>query len=285
MKNFWVTFRYTMQRMRGQILGWGLGLAIYGLLIVPMYEVVGSVPGRFQQMMQSYPAEFLAFFGADANSMVTPASFLKMYALSMFPIILGIFAVQAGSGLIVSDEERGRLDLIIAHPVGRTPFFFGRVLGLFMASAAIMLLAWLGFCLTLGSAKMDLGWGQMLVPFISLLVQIWVFAALSLVLSMLLPTRNLAGTVSGAVMVASYFLSSLAFMSEGIVKIAKVLPYTYYQVVFDFQELNLVWLISLLGACLVMVLLTWFRFVRRDIRLSGEGSWKLPLINRKKAVI
>lgn len=285
MKNFWVTFRYTMQRMRGQILGWGLGLAIYGLLIVPMYEVVGSVPGRFQQMMQSYPAEFLAFFGADANSMVTPASFLKMYALSMFPIIIGIFAIQAGSGLIVNDEERGRLDLIIAHPVGRTAFFFGRVLGLFMASFAIMLLAWLGFCLTLGSANMDLGWGQMLVPFLSLTVQIWVFATLSLVLSMLLPTRNLAGTVSGAVMVSSYFLSSLAFMSDGIEKIAKVFPYTYYQVVFDFQELNLVWLISLLGASLVMVLLTWLRFVRRDIRLSGEGSWRLPLIRRKKAVI
>ena len=86
-------------------------------------------------------------------------------------------------------------------------------------------------------------------------------------------------------MVSSYFLSSLAFMSDGIEKIAKVFPYTYYQVVFDFQELNFVWLISLLGASLVMVLLTWLRFVRRDIRLSGEGSWRLPLIRRKKAVI
>jgi len=285
MKNLWVTFRYTILGMRGQILGWGLGLAIYGLLIVPMYDVMGSEPGRFQQMIESYPPEFLAFFGADINSMITPASFLKMYAFSMFPIIIGIFAVQAGSGLIVSDEERGRLDLIIAHPVGRTPFFFGRLLGLLMASVSIMFLAWLGFCLTLGSASLDLSWGQMVVPFLSLLMQTLVFASLALVLSMFLPARNLAGMISGAVMVASYFLSSLVLMDTRIEVIAKALPYAYYQTVFDFQELNLAWLSGLLGACLVMALLTWLRFIRRDIRLSGEGSWRLPILRRRKVIV
>ena len=285
MKNLWVTFRYTILGLRGQILGWGLVLAAYGLLIVPMFDVMGSEPGRFQQMMASYPPEFLAFFGADLESMLTPASFLKMYAFSMFPIIIGIFAVQAGSGLIVNDEERGRLDLIIAHPVGRTPFFFGRLLGLWMASVCIMLLAWLGFCLTLRSSSLHLSWGQMLVPFLPLLMQTLVYASLALVLSMLLPARNLAGMISGAVMVASYFLSSLAFMDTRIEAVAKVLPHAYFQTVFDFQELKLAWLAGLLGVCLVMVLLTWVRFLARDIRLSGEGSWKLPSFRRRKATI
>lgn len=285
MKNLWVTFRYTLLGMRGQIIGWSLGLALYGLLIVPMFDVMGSEPGRFQQMIESYPPEFLAFFGADVNSMITPTSFLKMYAFSMFPIIIGIFAIQAGSGLIVSDEEHGRLDLIIAHPVGRTPFFLGRLLGLLAASATIMLVAWLGFCLPLGSANMDLSWGQMIVPFISLLVQTIIFATLALVLSMLLPARNLAGMVSGTVLVASYFLSSLTFMDNRIEAIAKALPYTYYQVVFDFQSLKLEWIVGLLVVCMVMVLLSWVRFLRRDIRLSGEGSWKFPILRRKKAMI
>jgi len=285
MKRLWVTFRYTLLGLRGQILGWGLGLGLYGLLIIPMYDVMGAEPGRFQQMIESYPPEFLAFFGADINSLITPASFLKMYAFSMFPIIIGIFAIQAGSGLIVSDEERGRLDLIIAHPVGRTPFFFGRLLGLLAASVSIMFLAWLGFCLTLGTSSLDLSWGQMVVPFLPLLMQMLVYASIALVLSMFLPTRNLAAMGSGAVMVVSYFLSSLAFMDTRIEAIAKSLPYAYFQTVFDLQELNLAWLAALLGVCLLMVLLTWVRFVRRDIRLSGEGSWRLPIIRRKKAAI
>ena len=130
MKSLWITFRYTFLSMRGQILGWGLGLALYGLMIVPMYDVLGTKQDQLQQMIASYPKEFLAFFGGDVNSLITPAGFLGMYAFSMLPIIVGIFAILSGSGLIVCDEEHGRLDLIISHPIGRASFFFGRLLGL-----------------------------------------------------------------------------------------------------------------------------------------------------------
>jgi hypothetical protein len=113
-----------------------------------------------------------------------------MYAFSMMPIIIGIFAVIVGSGLIVSDEERGRLDLIIAHPVGRTSLFFGRSLGLLGAILSIMFLGWLGFSILLGGSSLGFTWNQMAVPFLSLMTQIIVFATLALSLSMFLPSRN-----------------------------------------------------------------------------------------------
>jgi ABC-2 type transport system permease protein len=115
----------------------------------------------------------------------------------------------------------------------------------------------------------------MAVPFLSLLVQILVYATLAFLLSMLLPSRSLAAMISGAVMVVSYFLSSLSFMNDSVEMIARVLPYHYYQTVLSFQELNLAWLFALLGISLLMGLLAWVRFARRDIRLSGEGSWRL----------
>jgi ABC-2 type transport system permease protein len=173
MKSLWTTFRYTFSRLRGQVLGWGIGLALYGLMLVPMYATMGAQADRFQDMI-SNPPEFLAFFGADAATMLTPAGFLGMYAFSMMPLIIGIFAVIAGSGLIVSDEERGRLDLIIAHPVGRPSFFWGRILGLLVASLSIMFLGWLGFSILLGrSADFT---GATAVPFPPLLVLL-IFAA------------------------------------------------------------------------------------------------------------
>ncbi len=51
-----------------------------------------------------------------------------MYGFSLLPVIVGIFALIAGSGLIASDEESGRLDLILAHPPSRTALFWGRLL-------------------------------------------------------------------------------------------------------------------------------------------------------------
>ena len=274
MKSLSTTFRYTYTRLRGQILGWGLGLGLYGLLIVPMYETMGAQSDQFQKMISSYPPEFLAFFGADTTTMLTPAGFLGMYAFSMMPLIVGIFAVMAGSGLIVSDEENGRLDLIIAHPVGRTSFFWGRTSGLLGATLSIMMLGWLGFSILLGRSSLDFNWGEMAIPFVSLLVQILIFATLSLLLSLLLPSRNLAAMIAGLFVVINYFISSLAFMDERLEMITKALPYHYFQTVLSFEQLNLSWLFALLGVSLLMAVLAYTRFTRRDIRLSGEGSWR-----------
>lgn len=279
MKRLWTTLRYTFIGLRGQILGWGIGLGLYGLMIVRMYETFADKQATFQQMIAAYPPEFLAFFGATVNSMLTPGGFLGMYAFSMMPIIVGIFAVIAGTGLIVSDEERGRLDLIIAHPVGRTAFFLGRALGILGAAMAIHLLAWLGFSLLLGGSSLGLGVGEMLVPFIPLLIQVVFYIALGLMLSLLLPSRNLAAMVTGAVMVVSYFVSSMAFMDERMEMVAQLMPYHYFQTVLSFQELNFNWQLTLLGISALMIVVAWWRFTRRDIRLSGEGSWRLPWLS------
>jgi ABC-2 type transport system permease protein len=283
MKRLWTTFRYTFTGLRGQILGWGLGLGLYGLMIIPMYETLGARQDTFQKMIASYPPEFLAFFGADVNTMLTPAGFLGMYAFSMMPVIIGIFAVISGSNLITGDEERGRLDLIIAHPVGRSSFFFGRTLGILAAAVSIMVLGWMGFSILLGGSSMGFTWGQMAVPFLPLLIQILFYIALALMLSMFVPSHRIAATITGAIMVLSYMISSLGFMDERIATISRLTPYHYFQTVISLQEMNPTWLFSLLGISMVMVVVAWLRFLRRDIRLSGEGSWRLPfLLKRRK---
>jgi len=122
----------------------------------------------------------------------------------------------------------------------------------------------------------------MAVPFLPLLVQILFYAMLALMLSMLLPSRNLAAMVTGALMVMSYFVSSMAFLDERVAEVSKLMPYHYFQTVLSFQDLNLGWLFSLLGISVLMLLVAWLRFLRRNIRLSGEGSWRLPFLSKRR---
>jgi ABC-type transport system involved in multi-copper enzyme maturation permease subunit len=91
---------------------------------------------------------------------------------------------------------------------------------------------------------------------------------------MLLPSRSLAAMVTGVVMVLSYLICSLSFMNERLDLVARALPYHYFQTVMSLQELNLVWLFGLLGISLVFTIFAYLRFSHRDIRLSGEGSWR-----------
>ena len=270
------TLRYSLAQFRGQILGWGLGIAALGLILVPFYDVFMEQQADFMQMLESYPPEFLAFFGGDAASMATPDGYLGMYGFSMLPVILGIFALIAGSGLFASDEENGRLDLIIAHPVSRAALFWGRLAGFVVSTVAILILSWLGFAVLLGGSSLDVSWGEMALPFLPLLAQVLIYGTLALLFSMLLPARRLAAMAAGLVMVVSYFVSSMATLNESLAAVARFLPYDYFQGGDALSGLNFTWFLGLLAVSAVLALLAWWRFQRRDIRVGGEGGWRLP---------
>jgi len=268
------TLRYTFVWLRGQILGWGLGIAALGLILVGYYHP--EILKDYLKMAESLPPEFLAFFGGDISTLTTPEGFLSMYGFSMLPVIIGIFALIVGSGLLASDEEGGRLDLIVAHPVSRTGLFWGRFLAFVGATVGILILGWLGFSVSLGGSSLDVSWGQMALPFLPLLAQTLIYGTLALLFSMVLPARRLAAMAAGIVMVASYLISSMGSLDENLALIARFLPYEYFQGGDAIRGLNVAWLLGLLAVSALLALLAWWRFERRDIRVGGEGGWRLP---------
>lgn len=274
------TLRYTLSSLRGQIIGWGLGVAALGLILVPFYDVFMEQQADFLQMIESYPPEFLAFFGGDATAIATTEGYLGMYGFALLPIILGIFAVVVGSGLLASDEERGRLDLIVAHPVSRAALFWGRLLAFAAATGGILVLGWLGFSILLGGSSLDVSWGQMALPFLPLLAQTLIYGTLAVLLSMLLPSRNLAAAGAGILLVVSYFLTSMASLNESLATVAQFLPYHYFQGGEALNGLDLAAFFGLLAASTLLAALAWWRFERRDIRVAGEGGWRLPSLRR-----
>ena len=273
-------FKHTLLRLRGHIAGWGIAIAALGLLIVAFYGVFQERQADFLKMIQGYPPEFLAFFGGDASTLAKPEGFLGMYGFSMLPLIIGIFAVVAGSGLLASDEESGRLDLMLTYPLSRSAFLWGRVLAFVCATTAILVIGWVGFCVLLGPSALDLTWGEMALPFLSVLAQALIYGALALLLEALLPSRSLAATVAGLVMVASYLLSSMSALDARLASVAQLLPFDYYQSGEALNGLNLAWFLGLMGVSVLFVLLAWWRFDRRDIRVGGERGWRLPKLLR-----
>jgi ABC-2 type transport system permease protein len=278
----WTTFRYKIRWMRGQILAWGLGIAALGLIVVGFYDIFAAQRGDLLEMVKSYPPEFLAFFGGDAASIATTEGYLTMYGLSMLPVIIGLFAVLAGSGLLASDEEGGQLDLIVCHPVSRTVLFGGRVAAFVVASIAVTVLGWLGFAILLGGSSLEVSWGQMALPFVDLLAQALIFGALALLLSMITPSRRTAASIAGLVLVASYFLTSFAGIDSRLGSISRLLPCDYYQGGDAIHGLALAPFLGLLAASAVLAVLAWWRFERRDIRVAGEGGWRLPSLRLRR---
>jgi len=269
-------FRNAFSRYRGQILGWGVALGLLCLYLAQFYDTIAAQKEVYLQMMEAFPKELMAFFStSDASEMFTPSGFLNIEFFSYMPIIIGIFAILAGSGMLAGDEESGTMDLVLAHPVSRTVLFVGRLLAFLLATMGILVLTWIGFLIGIPGSGLGLNALEIGRPFISLFSQLILYSTTALVLSMLLPSRRMAAMITGILMVASFFITALARLDENLEKVAKISPMNYYQGGMAIDKLDWGWVIGLLGISTLFVLIAWWRFERRDIRVGGEGGWRL----------
>ena len=259
--------KHTLRRKRGQIIGWAIGLALYGLLMASMFDSIVGIEG-FADLMAAYPEDLAAFFGG-LTAITTPKGYLDIYYFEYMPVIIGVFAVSVGAGLLVSDEERGILDLIMSHPVSRTALFWGRVLGFLVATLLILFVSWLSWVLPAQGTGMELAWIEFLRPFLPLFAQLVLFG-----------TMALAGMLTGGLLIGNYLLMGLSNLNGDLKAFVEYTPLYYYQGGNAIDGLDWVWLGGVAGVSLVFVLLAWWRFQRRDIRVGGEGGWNLPSLAR-----
>lgn len=265
----------TLRRLRGQVIGWGLALFGLGLMLIPFYSTLADQADQFKELLESYPPEMMAFFG-DMSTFTTPEGYLSMEYFSYMPLLLGIFALLVGSGLLVSDEEKGTLDLILAHPVSRSQLFWGRVGGFSLATFAIIAIGYLGMLLPLPGSGLGVSPLQLAAPFLALYLVILFFGSLGILLGFVLPSRKMAASVTAFVVVYSFFVMGFASLNQDIEPLAKLSPLNYYQSGDAINGLNWQYLGAMLTASVVLLMGAWQLFLQRDIRVMGEGKFSLP---------
>ncbi len=273
---FWSTLR----RMRGSIVGWSIGLVLYVLLMLAFYDAIAASEG-IEELLASYPKELLAFFG-ELSAIGSPIGYFHYYFFWYMPVVIGILAVGAGASLIVGDEERGVLDLVLAHPISRTSLFWGRVLGLCGMLAVLLLVSWLSWWLPSGQTNMGLSAIEFFRPFLPLFAVLMCFAMLALLLSMVLPGAGAAGMLAGAAAVGNFLLQGLSRMNADLQRLMKWTLLQYFQGGYAATGIHWPWLLGLFGCALLFAIAAWLLFRRRDIRVAGEHGWQLPALHSSR---
>jgi ABC-2 type transport system permease protein len=272
----WAEFKHALRRLRGRIIGWSIGLSLYSLMMVFMYDAVLDIMG-VEEILAAYPPEMMAFIGVtDLDLFMTPSGYLDAYFFGYMTVIIGIFVIGAAAGMLVGDEERGVLDLVLAHPISRTSLFLSRALALLAATIIVLLVCWLSWAVPSGQTQLNLTWLEFLLPFIPLLAQLLLFGSLALLLSFLLPATRLAGMMTGFLLVGNYLLMGLYRLNDHLETAVKLTPLYYYQGGTAVGGLEWGWLAGALAVTLLFTTAAWFLFQQRDIRVGGEGSWHLP---------
>jgi len=227
---------------------------------------------RDDQALSDYakdlPESVRALFAGGELDLTSPAGYLnsQIFALTA-PLVLLIFAIGDRAGVVAGEEERGTLDLVLAHPVRRRDYVVQRFLALAALIAALgaALLA----CVTVGSWLVDLeiGFGRLFAASVSVALLALLYCAVALAAGSLVPGRVRAIAVAAALAVAAWIFDGLAQAVDVLDPWRRIEP--YYQALGQnpLREGPPVggWGL-LLGATAVLVAVAAAGLERRDVR-------------------
>ena len=277
----WTEYKNTLRKLRGAIIAWSIGLVLYDWMMSSFYSSIIDMADEFVILLESYPKEFIAFF-PSIREFGSPIGYLDTYFSGYMTLIIGIFAVGTGAKLLVGDEENGILDLLIAYPISRTQFLWGRVLGFISATVLILLASWLGWVIPSKTAGIELSPVDFLMVMLPLFGVLILFGALAFLFSLVLPAARLASGLAGAILVGNFLLIGMSELNKDLLPVYELTPLYFYQGATIIERPNWGWLLGLFGVALGLIMVAWAIFQRREIRVGGEAGWQFDLLSLRR---
>ena len=254
--------RHLRQGWRGQ-LGWSAGIALVIGLYLPLFPSLQSP--ELAQLIDSLPRELVQTLGYDdiaSGAGYTQATFFSLLGF----VLMSIASVSWGAAFIAGAEESGRLELTLAHAVGRLQYSFESAVAVILK---VLLLGVVAFVLILAlnrPAKLDLDPNH-LVAVTTAWVSLGLVSGLAaLAAGAFTGRRSWAFGAGAGVAVLGYGLDALAATSDRFTSLAELSPYHWafgkqpLAEGFDWLGLGFLWL----AAAALTTLATW-ALSRRDI--------------------
>jgi len=241
------------------LLGWSIGVAAVVLLYLPLYPSIGG-NGEMQQIIDSLPPELVKTLGYEDIASGTGYTQSTFYGLMGF-VLLVIAATSWGSAAIGGAEESGRLELTLAHGVGRVQYAVESAL------AVLVKVAWLGafsgvlVALLNEPSKLGINPADIVAASAALTGLAYLSAAAALLLGAATGRRVVATAAGAGVAVVGYVCNAIGNQVADLEWLRAVSPYAWafrntpLSDGLDVGGLTLLWGLALLccvGAAVVL---------------------------------
>jgi ABC-2 type transport system permease protein len=257
-------FGKTLWDQRRSLLAWLVGITAIGVFYAAFYPVINNAEMR--AAIEAYPEGFLDAIGF--TDVTSPAGYLGSTTFGLLgPALMIVFAAAIGGSAIAGDEESGRLDLLLAHPVSRWSVVVQRFAAIVVAMAAVGLVLALGLVVISGPADLgSIGTASLFAASIQLALFGTLFGALALGVGAATGRRSAVYATVAIVGVAGFFGNNLGPSIEGLGWLADVSPFGIYLGGEPLKNgLQIVDSAALAVVSLVLVAAGGFVFNRRDV--------------------
>jgi len=257
-------FTKTLWDQRRSLLAWAVGLTGIGVLYASFYPMVNTPEMR--AALESYPQAMIDAMGFD--DVTSPAGYLGATTLGMLcPAIIIIMAAAVGGSAIAGEEENGRLDLTLAHPVSRWSVLLQRCAAMVVSMLGVTAALGLALLAISGPAQIDsIGPANLVAGALHLALLGIFFGSLALGLGAATGRRSIVYLAVAVVAIVGYFGNNLGPTVEGLHWLRDISPFHFYQGGVPLRNgIQPADLAVLAGASVLMVIAGGLAFDRRDV--------------------
>lgn len=217
-------FRRTLADGWRGLIGWALGLAIAIFIYLPLFPSITSPD--MSELIDSLPAELTNTLGF--GQIATGAGYVQAMFFGLIGfVLLTIAAVGWGSAAIAGAEESGRLELTLAHGVGRAQYALESALAIVVKLLVLGAFAALLIIALDESAQLGLDVGNLVATTTAAVGLALLTATAGLAIGAISGRRGWALGIAAGVAVLGYGLNALGNQTEDLDWLHRLSPYDW----------------------------------------------------------
>jgi ABC-2 type transport system permease protein len=219
-------FSKSLWEQRRALVGWTIGITAVGVFYASFFPAVSGP--EISEAMENMAPELMEALGFTAIS--TPAGYLGSTTFGLLgPVLMIVMGTWLGTRAIAGDEESGRLDVLLAHPVSRVQVAVERFAALAVAMGVVSLVLLAALLAVSGVAQLEtIGAANLAAACLHLAVLGTFFGGLALAVGAATGSRALCSAVAAAVGVVGYFANTLAAQIDAVSWAQSLSPFRYY---------------------------------------------------------
>ena len=219
----------TLRERRRSLAWWALGLIGLVGLTVAFYPSVKDSSG-LSDYARDLPESIRGLFVGGEIDITSGAGYLNSQVFAVLaPLLLLIFAIGAGGAAVAGEEERGTLDLLLAHPLRRTDFVLQRFAAMSVLVIALTTVLLVTVALTSALVDLEIGFGDLVAACGSNALLALLFGTVALATGAIWPGRGRAIALATALAVAAWMLDGLGQAVDWLDPLRPVSP--FYQAI------------------------------------------------------
>ncbi len=214
-----------MRALRRAALLWAACLAALVAMTVAMWPAFRDT-AAFQEIINQVPQSLIEAFGMQGFN--TPAGFLRGNLYDFFaPLLVAGAAVGFANSLTSSEEDAGRLEMVLTQPVARQSIFAGRALAVLAWTLVVVLALSLTQFVTDALVGLEIGADKLLATLLLCALIGLLHGGLALAVAGLWPKPSAVLGIGLFVLVGGCIAEALLPLNRSLAELAHLSPWDW----------------------------------------------------------